>query len=57
MNNNELASEFVKKYPHIALSLASSDDAEKFWIGKIEELLNKSNNILRDNIKNKIEEL
>jgi hypothetical protein len=54
MTNKGLAEEFVKKYPHMALSLASSDNAEKFWIDEIEKLLNKSNDILIDKIEEKI---
>ena len=46
MTNKELATEFVKKFPHMALSLASNDNAEEFWINEIEKLLDEAVNRL-----------
>jgi hypothetical protein len=41
MTNKKLATEFVKKFPHMMLALASDKDSEKFFIKEIEKLLNQ----------------
>lgn len=51
MNNNELASEFVKKYPN----MFNAD--QDFWINEIEELLNRSTEILIKEIKNRVKKI
>jgi hypothetical protein len=47
MNNRELATEFVKKYPNMFT------EDQGFWIEEIEKLLNKSRDILIDKIEKK----
>lgn len=49
MNNNELASEFVKKYPNMFY------EDKDFWIHEIIKLLNESNAIMAKNLINKLD--
>jgi hypothetical protein len=50
MINKELATDFVKKYPHMMLALASNKDSEKFFIEEIEKLLDKAVDLDRQRI-------
>ena len=50
MTNKEIATEFVKKFPHMMLALASDKNSEKFFIEEIEKILDKAVDLDRQRI-------